>query len=84
MYFPMHGTMVSGIIASKGTVTGVAPNASLLAYKVSDATDNALMTDTIAERLRVESPPVSDRLQFLEALLDAEYRRQSRSLAKPG
>ena len=40
-----------------------------------------LMIDPIAERLHVESPPVSERLQFLEDLLAAEYRRQSRSLA---
>jgi uncharacterized RDD family membrane protein YckC len=37
--------------------------------------------DPLARRLKVESPLRTDRLQFLEDLLAAEYRRQSRSLA---
>jgi uncharacterized RDD family membrane protein YckC len=40
-----------------------------------------MMIDPLSERLKVEPPPVADRLQFLEDLLAAEYRRQSRSLA---
>jgi parallel beta-helix repeat protein len=51
-----HGTMVSGIIAASGTVKGVAPNASLLAYKVSDETDNAMITDTVAGLDRALDP----------------------------
>lgn len=39
------------------------------------------MLDPLARRLRVESPAPADRLAFLEDLLAAEYRRQSRSLA---
>lgn len=37
--------------------------------------------DPLARRLKVESPQRTDRLQFLEDLMAAEYRRQSRSLA---
>lgn len=37
--------------------------------------------DPLARRLKVEAPLRPDRLQFLEDLLAAEYRRQSRSLA---
>jgi uncharacterized RDD family membrane protein YckC len=37
--------------------------------------------DPLARRLKVEAPLRTDRLQFLEDLLAAEYRRQSRSLA---
>jgi uncharacterized RDD family membrane protein YckC len=39
------------------------------------------MLDPLAQRLRVDSPAPADRLAFLEDLLAAEYRRQSRSLA---
>jgi uncharacterized RDD family membrane protein YckC len=39
------------------------------------------MIDPLARRLRVDTPPAADRLRFLEDLLSAEYRRQSRSLA---
>lgn len=39
------------------------------------------MIDPLAERLRVEAPPAEDRLRFLEDLMAAEYRRQTRSLA---
>ncbi len=37
--------------------------------------------DPLTRRLRVEAPPAQDRLRFLEDLLSAEYRRQTRSLA---
>ncbi len=37
--------------------------------------------DPLARRLKTEAPLRTDRLQFLEDLLAAEYRRQSRSLA---
>jgi len=39
------------------------------------------LVEPLARRLRTEAPPVDDRLRFLEDLLAAEYRRQSRSLA---
>ena len=39
------------------------------------------LIDPLAQRLRMEAPPMDDRLRFLEDLLAAEYRRQSRSLA---
>jgi len=51
-----HGTMVTGIIAANGSVKGVAPNASILAYKVSDETDNAWITDTLAGLDRALDP----------------------------
>ncbi len=34
-----HGTLVAGIIAANGTLKGVAPDANLLAYKVSNTSD---------------------------------------------
>lgn len=39
------------------------------------------MIAPLARRLRVDVPPAADHLAFLEDLLSAEYRRQSRSLA---
>lgn len=43
-----HGTHVAGIIAANGTLKGVAPGATLLAYKVLDATGNGSLSDIIA------------------------------------
>jgi hypothetical protein len=39
------------------------------------------LLNPLARRLKVDPPPTADRLRFLEDLLSAEYRRQSRSLA---
>ncbi|REJ70979.1 MAG: hypothetical protein DWQ29_24600 [Planctomycetota bacterium] len=39
------------------------------------------LIDPLARRLKVDAPADSDRLAFLEDLMAAEYRRQSRSLA---
>jgi uncharacterized RDD family membrane protein YckC len=38
------------------------------------------MIDPLAARLKVDAPPVEDRLRFLEDLMATEYRRQSRNL----
>jgi uncharacterized RDD family membrane protein YckC len=39
------------------------------------------MIESLARRLKSEIPSAADRLRFLEDLLSAEFRRQSRSLA---
>lgn len=39
------------------------------------------LIDPLARRLKVDAPATSDRLVFLEDLMAAEYRRQSRTLA---
>src|SRR3972149_1323122 len=41
-----HGTEVAGIIAANGNLRGVAPNAKILAYRVSD-TGNSVSSDLI-------------------------------------
>ena len=43
-----HGTHVSGIIAANGTLTGVAPDAFLLAYKVLDENGVGYASDVIS------------------------------------
>lgn len=43
-----HGTHVAGIIAASGTPKGVAPGATLLAYKVLDSTGRGYASDVIA------------------------------------
>lgn len=43
-----HGTHVAGIIAANGTLKGVAPDATLLAYKVLDSHGFGYSSDTIA------------------------------------
>jgi subtilisin family serine protease len=43
-----HGTHVAGIIAGDGTRTGVAPKASLTAYKVLDSSGNGFESTVIA------------------------------------
>jgi subtilisin family serine protease len=43
-----HGTHVAGIIAANGTLKGVAPGATLLAYKVLDSTGYGYSSDIIA------------------------------------
>ena len=43
-----HGTHVAGIVAADGSVTGIAPQASLLAYKVCDSTGSCWQSDVIA------------------------------------
>lgn len=43
-----HGTHVAGIIAANGTLKGVAPGATLLAYKVLDSTGTGHSSDVIA------------------------------------
>ena len=43
-----HGTHVAGIVAANGTVKGVAPNATLLAYKALDANGNGYSSAIIA------------------------------------
>src|SRR5699024_9745834 len=43
-----HGTHVAGIIAADGELTGVAPDASILAYKVVDESGYGNVSDIIA------------------------------------
>jgi len=42
-----HGTHVAGIIAADGGITGVAPGASILAYKVLGMDGSGLMSDVV-------------------------------------
>lgn len=52
-----HGTHIAGIVGASGTVTGVAPEADLLAYKVVDAQlGYAVTSDTIAAIERALDP----------------------------
>lgn len=52
-----HGTHVAGIVGASGGVTGVAPGASLMAYKVVNAeTGHAETSDTIAAIERALDP----------------------------
>ncbi|MBC7222678.1 MAG: S8 family serine peptidase [Anaerolineae bacterium] len=59
-YDPMddhgHGTHVAGIIAAQGSVVGVAPGASLLAYKVLNASGVGDESDVIAALERALDP----------------------------
>jgi subtilisin family serine protease len=58
-----HGTHVAGIVAADGLVRGVAPDATLLAYKVLDAGGWGLASDIIAGLERAIDPdqdPLSD------------------------
>jgi minor extracellular serine protease Vpr len=45
-----HGTEVAGIIAANGNLKGVAPNAKILAYRVSD-TGNSVSSDLIIKAI---------------------------------
>lgn len=51
-----HGTHVAGIVAANGGVKGVAPGASILAYKVLDASGQGYMSDVIAAIERAMDP----------------------------
>lgn len=43
-----HGTHVAGIIAASGQMTGVAPGASLMAYKVLDSSGSGYSSDVVS------------------------------------
>jgi minor extracellular serine protease Vpr len=45
-----HGTEVAGIIAANGNLKGIAPNAKILAYRVSD-TGNSVSSDLIVKAI---------------------------------
>ncbi len=51
-----HGTHCAGVIAADGTMTGVAPGASLLAYKVLDANGLGTISGIIAGIERAADP----------------------------
>lgn len=51
-----HGTHVAGIVAASGTITGVAPGASLMAYKVLDASGVGDVSNIIAGLERAADP----------------------------
>ena len=51
-----HGTHVAGIVAASGVVTGVAPAASLLAYKALDANGSGSYANVIAAVERAVDP----------------------------
>ena len=58
-----HCTHVAGIVAAKGALTGVAPDARLLAYRVLDATGTGKESDIIAALERAANPdadPLTD------------------------
>lgn len=54
-----HGTHVAGIIAADGALTGVAPGATLYAYKALDASGSGFMSDVI-EAIEAASDPNGD------------------------
>lgn len=51
-----HGTHVAGIVAANGTIKGVAPDATLLAYKVCNAYGGCTYADIIAGLERAADP----------------------------
>ena len=51
-----HGTHVAGIVAANGSVVGVAPGASLLAYKALDANGSGSFSNIIAAIERAVDP----------------------------
>ncbi len=51
-----HGTHVAGIVAAKGNVTGVAPDAQIVAYKVLDSGGSGTDEDIIAAIEMVVDP----------------------------
>jgi subtilisin family serine protease len=57
-----HGTHVAGIIAANGTLKGVAPGATLLAYKVLDQYGSGFTSDIIAalERALLDGAKVAN------------------------
>lgn len=71
-----HGTHVAGIIAANSaTVSGVAPNVSLLAYKVLNAAGKGRQSDVLAAIERAMDPngdgDVSDRVDVANISLGA-------------
>jgi minor extracellular serine protease Vpr len=69
-----HGTHVSGIIAGdSGTITGVAPEASLMAYKVLNAAGSGSESNVIAAVERALDPngdgDLSDRVDVINLSL---------------
>ena len=54
-----HGTHVAGIAAANGTIVGVAPDASLLAYRVLNAANQGVESDILAA-LELASDPDGD------------------------
>ncbi len=51
-----HGTLVAGILAASGSARGVAPGATILAYKVLDSRGRGLASDVIAGIERALDP----------------------------
>ncbi len=51
-----HGTHVAGIVAANGTLHGVAPDASLVAYKVMNSAGTGIESDIIAAIERACDP----------------------------
>jgi subtilisin family serine protease len=68
-----HGTHCAGIIAARGVVTGVAPDASLYAYKVCDAFRSCWTSNVIAGIERAvdpdDNPATSDAVDVISISL---------------
>ncbi|MBN1677283.1 MAG: S8 family serine peptidase [Candidatus Thermoplasmatota archaeon] len=68
-----HGTHCAGIVAADGGIKGVAPGASILAYKALDASGQGYMSDVIAAIDRAMDPnqdqDLSDRADVISMSL---------------
>ncbi len=64
-----HGTHVAGIIAGNGPITGVAPDATITAYKVLNDIGNGWESDIIAALQAAISPTNPDRADVVNMSL---------------
>lgn len=71
-----HGTHCAGIVAAAGVMTGVAPDARILAYKSLDASGQGLMSNVIAAMDRAMDPnqdgDLSDRADVISMSLGGQ------------
>lgn len=67
-----HGTHVAGIVAGNGTVTGVAPDATLTAYKVLDGRGGGYESDIVAGLQEAVDPANPYRADVVNMSLGGE------------
>ena len=71
-----HGTHVAGVIAADGAITGVAPGASILAYKTLGSDGQGMMSDVILAIDRAMDPNMdgdtSDRADIISMSLGGQ------------
>ncbi len=80
-----HGTHVAGIVAANGDLTGVAPGASIMAYKVLNRNGSGPTSDVIAGLEAAVDPANPHRAEVVNfSLGGARARRRPAHERRPG